>query len=174
MLQRIIHHRWRKHLPAVFFLGIVSYIFLRSHVYFAPRTVDLATLDLHSLEGRPVPSSVFQGKPLVLNFWAPWCPPCREEIPRLEHLQQQNPNVAVIGLEDDSNAVQQSLDLVRKSPIAYTLVLPSRTLSAKFGQVTGLPTTLYISASGKVIHTATGIVPESVMQHYLSDAVAAH
>jgi thiol-disulfide isomerase/thioredoxin len=173
MLQRIIHHRWTKHLPALFFLGVISYLFFRSYVYLAPRTVDLATLDLHSLDSRPVPTSVFHGKPVVLNFWAPWCPPCREEIPRLEHLQQQNPNVAVIGLEDDSNAVQQSRDLVRRSPISYTLVLPSQTLHAKFGQVAGLPTTLYLSASGKIVHTVTGIVPENVMQHYLRDAIAA-
>jgi thiol-disulfide isomerase/thioredoxin len=173
MLQRIIHHRWRKHLPAIFFLGIASYFFLRSYVYFAPSTVNLASLNLHSLDGKPIPPSVFQGKPVVLNFWAPWCPPCREEIPWLEHLQQHNPQVAVIGLEDDSSAVQQAIELVQLSPIAYTLVLPSQTLRAKFGQVAALPTTLYISASGKVIHTATGVVAESVMQHYLRDAVAA-
>ncbi len=173
MLQQILHHRWRKHLPAILFLGIASYLFLRSYVYFAPASVDLASLDLHSLDGAPISPSVFRGKPIVLNFWAPWCPPCREEIPWLEHLQQQNPNVAVIGLEDDSSAVQQAIELVQQSPIAYTLVLPSPTLRAKFGQVAGLPTTLYISASGKVIHTATGVVPERVMQHYLRDAVAA-
>lgn len=165
--------QWRKRIPAILFLGAASYVFLRSHVYRAPSTVDVASLGLHLLDGAPVPLTAVRGKPLVLNFWAPWCPPCRVEMPWLDHLQKQHPGIAVIGLEDDADAVEQARELTLKSNLSYMLVLPNNRVRQKFGSVAALPTTLYVSSSGRVIHTVTGIVPESVMNDYLHDTIAA-
>ena len=165
---------WSKRAPGLLLLGIASYLFLRSQVYRAPKVVDTGKLHLIDLTGTPVPPAVTSGKPVVLNFWAPWCPPCRIEIPWLEHLQHDNPGVAVIGVENDPDSLDQARTMAREQRISYTLAVRNSSIDQTFGTFAGLPTTLYISSSGKVIHTVTGMVPERVMQRYVRDAIAAH
>lgn len=62
-------------------------------------------LKLHTLQGQPASTAQFAGKVLVVNVWATWCPPCRKELPSLEHLAQQLDPVhyAVIGVSIDSD-----------------------------------------------------------------------
>ena len=165
---------WQRHLPMLFFLGLASFVFLESQVYFAPRSVDVRGLNLRSLDDAPVQASALQGKAVVLNFWAPWCGPCREEMPWLEDLQKTHPEAAVVGIEDDPDEYPAALALARQLNLTYALVRASEPVRKKFGHVAALPTTVYLSRSGKVVHTARGVVPESVMRHYLEDAVAAH
>lgn len=163
---------WYRRLPEIVFLVAASYFFLRSHVYFAPKTVDMSALALHSIIGTPVPPVALQGKAVVLNFWAPWCPPCRLEMPWLQQLQQEHPNVAVVGVEDDPEQYEQAKALADQQQVSYMLVRSNAAVQSRFGHVAGLPTTLYISPSGRVVHTVTDVVPEIVMRRYLQDATS--
>lgn len=165
--------RWPRRLLALLFLAAASYVFLRDQVYLAPKNVQLTALDLLNLDGLPVSAQTLQGKPIVLNFWAPWCAPCRLEIPWLQKLQHDHPEIAVIGVEVDADQYEQAKRLVAQTGLTYLMVRPSDALRSKFGHVVGLPTTLYISASGNVVHPVSGVIPESVMAKYLHDAASA-
>jgi len=165
---------WLKRLPAVLFVVVASYLFLRSYVYRTPRHVDVAGLQLEQLDGSALPAAAVTGKAVVLNFWAPWCPPCRMEMPWLADMQKSHPEVAVVGIEDDEGALEQARQLDRSSHLSYPLVAANDRVRQTFGNVAGLPTTLYISPGGTVVHTVTGMVPESVMKMYLRDTEAAH
>ena len=92
-------------------------------------------------------------------------------MPWLADLQGKHPEVTVLGLEDDPDALQQALALQQSQPNLYPLAAPNPLTRSAFGHVAALPTTLYISRSGKVVHTVTGLVPESVMTLYLNDAM---
>lgn len=150
-----------------------AYLFFRSEVYRPPVSVNLAAMHLQTLSGPPLPGALVQNRPVVLNFWAPWCGPCRVETPWLQHLQASHPQVTVLGVEDDPLVVLDALQFAKTAGITYPLALTNAPLQQSLGTFTGLPTTLYLSRSGRVVHTATGVVPESVMQSYLQDAVAA-
>jgi thiol-disulfide isomerase/thioredoxin len=154
------------------FLGAAVWLLYRSHVYTAPRTVDVAGLALTDLSGAPIPSNAVAGRPVVLNFWAPWCGPCRVEIPWLEALQRDHPEVTVIGVEDDPGALESGRAMASRDHISYRLAQPVGQVEHIFRDVATLPTTLYISRSGRVVHTATGVVPEPVMQYYLRDTLS--
>lgn len=164
---------WGRRLLALFFLAAASYFFLRNQVYLPPSNAQIGALDLQDLDGLPIPPQTLQGKQVVLNFWVPWCTPCRLEMPRLQKLQHNHPEVAVIGVEDDAGQYAQARAAVARTGVTYVMARPNSALRSKFGHVIGLPTTLYISASGKVVHTATGLIPEAVMAKYLQDAASA-
>jgi cytochrome c biogenesis protein CcmG/thiol:disulfide interchange protein DsbE len=125
------------------------------------------------LDGSRFPVEKLEGRAVMINFWAPWCGPCRREIPWLKRLQAEHPDLVVIGVEDDPEVLQQAVSMASSEQIQYPLVQNSDAVRAEFGHVVELPTTLYVSRSGKVLHTVGGLIPEALMEHYAKDALAA-
>ena len=67
-----------------------------------PSPANTVTFTLTGLNGKPISPGVYQGKAVLLNFWAPWCPPCRMEIPWLQKLQNENrARLVVVGVVAD-------------------------------------------------------------------------
>lgn len=125
------------------------------------------------MDGTPLPDSLVRGKAVVLNYWAPWCPPCRIETPWLQSLQSSHPrDLLVIGVVADPDQYQQAKLFMQKQGVSYPIVRETSAMDAAFGHIEGLPTTFYISSKGKVLHTASGLIPQLLMQHYVSDAIA--
>jgi thiol-disulfide isomerase/thioredoxin len=133
----------------------------------------MSSLALENLDGSAFPAKSTEGKPVLVNFWAPWCGPCRAEIPWLQRLQSQHPEIAVIGVEDDPDEYRNAGILAAQTGISYALVRASASIRSTFGHVVLLPTTLYISRSGRVVRTVNGVVPEALMIRYAQDAIAA-
>lgn len=160
-----------RHVAAILFLAAAGFLLLRSHVYFGPKHVQLAQVPLVALDGSPVSPQSIRGKAILLNFWAPWCGPCRREFPTLNRLQHEHPEALVIGIEDDPDQYPQAIALARQATLTYLLLQTTPAVHRTFGDVTMLPTTLYISPSGNVLHTVSGVVPERLMRRYLEDAI---
>ena len=132
------------------------------------------TYTLQSLDGHPMSSMDFQGKAIVLNFWAPWCPPCRLEIPWLQNLQNRNDSkLVVVGVVADNSQYEQAAAFMKARGITYPLAEDSPLLNQAFGEVSTLPTTFYLSPSGRVVHEVTGIIPPPMMALYSRDALNA-
>lgn len=108
------------------------------------------TLDSLS-DGRVVSLSDFRGKPVVLNFWATWCGPCRQEMPIFESVwkEYKDKDVVFLGIDvqdDDDNA----RGFLERTGITYTnLYDPSGKVSGMYG-VAALPATFFIDANGKI------------------------
>ena len=112
------------------------------------------------LDGSMLPASSFKGKPLMLNFWATWCPPCVEELPLIDNFYQQNKlkGWQVLGL-----AVDQAAPVTRfltQSPLSFAVALagfPGIEVSRSLGNVTGaLPFTVVFGLKGDVLHRKMG------------------
>lgn len=142
----------------------------RMHRFKAPSQVDVAGISFQRLDGSPLPPQSLQGKAILLNFWAPWCPPCRAEMPWLNDLQRSEPDLVVLGVEDDPDEYANGMNLARSKAIAYTLVRSSQGLRQRVGSISVLPTTLFLSRSGHVVHAYTGAIPEVVMRRFAHDA----
>lgn len=125
---------------------------------------------LADAEGRIYPLQQYRGKPLILNFWATWCEPCREEMPAISALAEAYPQVAVLGLAMDEAAAVH--EFVASTPVAYPLLLAEHDgmlLSEALGNDKGvLPYTVIISAQGKVTHTFFGRVNRQMLQKALN------
>ncbi|MCO1334041.1 TlpA family protein disulfide reductase [Microbulbifer sp. OS29] len=108
---------------------------------------------MSSLEGEPVNTS---GKILLVNYWAEWCKPCREEVPVLNQLNQRNENIVVIGVNFDALSAAEIQVQAEKLGIEFP-VLASEPLG-RWGQPKPevLPSTFIIGADGQWRKTLVG------------------
>lgn len=108
-------------------------------------------LTLYDLHDRPMSLDAYKGKVVALDFWAPWCVPCRKSFPFLDGLQSkyaaQGLQVVGLTLEEDPDAVAAFLDAV---PVHFTIARdPSQHAGETFG-VVAMPTTLLLDREGHV------------------------
>ncbi len=125
------------------------------------------SLQWESPSGSVLAAQSLQGKPLLLNFWATWCPPCVEELPLLNRffLAQKATGWQVVGLAiDKKSAVAPFL---QKNPLDFPVALAGlegAELGRSMGNLTGsLPFTVVIGGNGNVLHRKMGRVsPEDL------------
>jgi len=119
--------------------------------------------ELRNLQGDPVRLEDFRGKPVLVNFWAVWCPPCREEMPLLARLARERHDVAVLTVEvgDTGREVAAFLDANGLTlPVALDI---QGTVAARYG-VHGLPTTFFLDAQGAVRRIRIGALDEDALR----------
>ena len=117
--------------------------------------------------------SDYRGKPVVLNVWASWCPPCRIELPLLERGSNQYADAGVqfIGLHiQDTEAA--ALSTVRRFGLTYPNVRDARGLSAVDWGVVGLPVTFFIDRDGFVVRRAVGALTSEKLAVAVEDLIA--
>lgn len=114
-----------------------------------------------------------QGKVVILDFWATYCPPCIEEIPHLMELQAKYgvENLHIVGLHVGGAEDQPKVpEFVERLKISYPLAYPEDELTSFiFGQETAIPQTAIFDRSGKLIKKITGFNPQ--IKKELDDAV---
>ncbi|NJL19362.1 MAG: TlpA family protein disulfide reductase [Bdellovibrionaceae bacterium] len=105
-------------------------------------------VDVKFIENKPASTL---GQPLILEFWATWCPPCRESIPHLNkiHAKFKDRGLVIIGIsKEDKSTVE---DFLEKTPMHYAVALDSRgKFSGQFG-IQGIPHALMVDPSGTVV-----------------------
>ncbi|MCP4417645.1 MAG: TlpA family protein disulfide reductase [Chloroflexi bacterium] len=112
------------------------------------------------------------GQPVVLNFWASWCAPCRVEMPNFQRASVQfNGRAAVIGINQGETS-QTIADFGNEYGITYPLLLDQDSQINRLYQVTSLPTTLFIDQYGIVREVVIGILSEAVLQARIEDLLA--
>jgi thiol-disulfide isomerase/thioredoxin len=125
-----------------------------------------AQLDTPS--GTPLALASLRGKPLLLNFWATWCPPCVEELPLLDAFYQQNKsrNWQVLGIAiDQPSAVRNWL---QRAPLSFPVALgglEGSEMSKRLGNASGgLPFSVLFAANGEVLARKLGQLSASDLQ----------
>ena len=113
---------------------------------------------LHDLDGNVVSTAAWQGKVVLVNFWATWCPPCREEIPILIELSDKyKDDLLIVGISMDDGPPGEVKQFARNAGINYPIVMRSRELVAEYGGVPALPTSFLINKEGRVVQKHEGL-----------------
>jgi len=111
----------------------------------------------------------FRGRPVVLNFWAAWCVPCRKEMPAFEAVHERVGNrVAFLGMNNQDSR-GDALRLLRTTKVSYPSGYDPAGRVAKAYSLRGMPTTVFISAQGRILATRTGQVSERQLADSVRD-----
>ena len=119
--------------------------------------------------GAPLAMKALQGRPVLLNFWATWCPPCVEELPMLNAFYRENASKGwqVVGLAiDQPSSVRKFLD---RLPLDFPVGLAGTELGRSLGNLTGgLPFTVVLGQGGRVLHRKMGQVTPDDLQQWVN------
>ncbi|MCY1273100.1 Thiol-disulfide oxidoreductase ResA [compost metagenome] len=127
----------------------------------------LPELTLMDLQGQPVDLRELDGRPLVVNLWATWCPPCRREMPVLEAAQQNHPEVRFVLVNQGEYAEEVTRFLAEQGLKPKNVLLDS---GNRLGQATGsfgLPTTHFYDPRGRLQHSHMGELSGASLEHGL-------
>ena len=134
----------------------------------APAQAPLPDLMVRRLDGSEVALRSYQGKPLVVNLWATWCPPCRREMPALSAAQQANPAVAFVFVNQGESAATVARFLSAQGlAMANVVTDPAAQLSARTGSP-GYPTTLFYDARGTLQARHAGELSSATLRDRLA------
>ncbi|HEY0664400.1 MAG TPA: TlpA disulfide reductase family protein [Thiobacillaceae bacterium] len=132
-----------------------------------------ADFRLTDTQGKTHTLAGYQGKWVLVNYWATWCPPCLEEIPDLIalHENKQN-NLVVIGVALDYRTAKQGTDFAAGLLVDYPIVLGNPDIVRQIGPVRGLPTTYLFNPEGKMVAQQVGAITREMVERYIASKAA--
>jgi thiol-disulfide isomerase/thioredoxin len=169
-----MNRKWLYALPLV--LALATGIWLAQTRY-APRAPAASAvsalwkLGFPDVAGREQPLSQWRGQVLVLNFWASWCAPCREEMPDFAALRAQTRPQGVefvgIAIDNPANVAQ----FLRQQPVNYPILVgegAAHSLARQLGNPSGaLPYTIVLDRDGKIVLSHLGRLPRATLESAL-------
>lgn len=109
----------------------------------------------------------YQGRWVVVNFWATWCPPCLEEIPDLISLYENRKDVMVIGVAMEFSDPQVVMKFVEAMSINYPTILGSRQIASQLDDISMLPSTYFFDPDGRPAARKLGIVTRESIEAFI-------
>ncbi len=129
----------------------------------ARRAPDFA---LEDITGKVVRLSDFDGQVRLVDFWATWCAPCREEIPTFNELQEKYGSkgfkLLAVAMDDDPAKVVPPF--VDAYDVGYTVLLGKEEIAEAFGPIVGYPTAFLVDRQGRIVDSWVGVVPRKILE----------
>jgi cytochrome c biogenesis protein CcmG, thiol:disulfide interchange protein DsbE len=126
------------------------------------------TLPALGQAGQQVSLGQYQGKPVIVNFWASWCEPCQKETPLLASwYKQQRGHVVLLGL-DENDTTANALKFAQAKGVSYPIGFDPRVTAALAYNVDGLPQTFFLNAQHRIVDHVLGAVTSAQLAKGLS------
>ena len=139
---------------------------------FVDAPASVGPLTMQTIDGGLLEMSDLRGKVVLVNFWATWCGPCREEIPYLASLTERYPeHLVVIGVSEDAGGVDMVEAFADQYGVNYPIVMSTPEIKRAFPGVFALPTSFVVDPDGQMVQTHVGLISPVILEQetrYLS------
>lgn len=139
---------------------------------FVDTPASVGSLTMQTIDGEFLEMSDLRGKVVLVNFWATWCGPCREEIPYLASLTERYPeHLVVIGVSEDAGGVDMVEAFADQYGVNYPIVMSTPEIKRAFPGVFALPTSFVVDPDGEIVQTHVGLISPVILEQetrYLS------
>lgn len=129
-----------------------------------------------TIEGKKVSLDDYKGKPVLVNFWATWCAPCKLEMPWFEEFQKKYAaqGFNIIGLSDDDLEVSkdQIAKAAKKLGVTYPILLSYKKIDKEYGDFELLPMSFYVDANGVIVEQAAGLGSKDDIEAKIKKTIA--
>lgn len=121
---------------------------------------------LADTSGNKVSSSRFLGKPTVINFFATWCPPCREEIPGFVEIydKYRGRGFELVGISFDTDTKGDLPAFMMRNRIGYRILLGDVATARAYGGVSTIPTTFFVGKDGRIRNVVVGYIDKDTFE----------
>jgi len=121
---------------------------------------------LNDIDGNIVSSSRFLGKPTVINFFATWCPPCREEIPGFVEVynKYRQGGFELVGISLDTDTKGNLPAFLMQNRVEYRILMGSPATARAFGGVNSIPTTFFVGKDGRIRNVHVGYMDKDTFE----------
>lgn len=130
---------------------------------------------LTNLEGKKVSLSEYKGRPVLVNFWATWCGPCKVEMPWFEEFRKQyaGQGFEVLGLTDDADAGKDAIAKVaQKAGVSYPILLTDGKVQTAYGGLDVLPVSFYVDRNGVIVDETAGLGSKDEIEAHIKKTIA--
>ena len=122
-------------------------------------------LVMETLDGKTISMADQRGKAVLVNFWATWCGPCREEVPYLVQLAARYPDhLTVIGVSEDAGGADIVEAFAAQYGVNYPIVMSTPEIKRAFPGVYALPTSFIVDTEGRIVQTHVGLVSPVLLE----------
>ena len=130
---------------------------------------------LTSLDGKKVSLADYKGRPVLVNFWATWCGPCKVEMPWFEEFRKQYAaqGFEVLGLADDVDAGKDMIAKVAsKAGVSYPILLTDGKVQKAYGGLDVLPMSFYVDRNGVIVEQTAGLGSKEQIEANIKKTIA--
>lgn len=129
------------------------------------------SFSVKTLEGKPVRLAELRNKPVIVDFWATWCGPCRASMPHLSSMQSryEKQGLTVIGMSVDDGGPQDVRKFANKLGVKFTLAMANDEILDAYGPIRSIPTTFFISRKGEIVRRVVGYIDGETMEDYVKE-----
>jgi len=130
---------------------------------------------LTNLDGKKVSLADYKGRPVLVNFWATWCGPCKVEMPWFEEFRKQyaSQGFEILGLTDDADAGKDVIAKVaQKSGVTYPILLTDGKVQDAYGGLEVLPMSFYVDRNGVIVEQTAGLGPKEQIEANIKKTIA--
>ncbi|MDJ0807652.1 MAG: TlpA disulfide reductase family protein [Gammaproteobacteria bacterium] len=127
--------------------------------------------ELPGLDGETHRLSDYRGKWVLVNYWATWCPPCREELPELEvfYNNHKDEDAVVIGVAMENIDEDRLRKFVEKQFLSFPILMSKPVARSELGAIPGLPTSFLINPKGEVTARQVGPVTAEDLEEFIKN-----
>ena len=124
-----------------------------------------------SVDGRAVRFSDYRNRPVIVDFWATWCAPCRASMPHLSGMQQRygKSGLAVIGLSVDETGPAPVRRFANSLGVKFTIAMANDEVLDAYGPIRSIPTTFFINRKGAIVRRVVGYIDGETMDGYVQE-----